>query len=268
MSGAHLPITEKLIRKAREEGIGDKMVIVGGVIPTGDIQKLKEMGVKGVFPGGAPFKEIVEFLKENVQPQEREKGRAEAITGGFMGVAKYTKDDKDRIFEVEYPSGINVKTVYGPKELERVGFSYEKDLADPGDYPFTRGIHREGYRSRAWTMRQYSGFGTAAETNERFKFLISTGPRDSTLPSICLPRWATTPMIPWLKGRWEGWAWPSTPFVIRDRLRGDRPRKIGASLTVNAVASIILAMYQAMAEKLDIRPTSYRQRPKMTFSRR
>ena len=92
-----------------------------------------------------------------------------------MGLARYTRDDRDRLAEVEYQSGIKVKTLYGPEDLERVGFSYEKDLADPGNYPFTRGIHPEGYRSRAWTMRQYSGFGTAAETNERFKFLISHG---------------------------------------------------------------------------------------------
>ena len=66
MSGAHLFFTEKLIRKAREEGIGDKMVVVGGVIPMRDIPKLKEMGVMGVFPGGVSFNEIVEFLKKNV----------------------------------------------------------------------------------------------------------------------------------------------------------------------------------------------------------
>jgi methylmalonyl-CoA mutase C-terminal domain/subunit len=67
MSGAHLTITEKLIIKAREEGVSDKMVVVGGVIPANDVQKLREMGVKGVFPGGASFKEIVEFLEENVR---------------------------------------------------------------------------------------------------------------------------------------------------------------------------------------------------------
>jgi methylmalonyl-CoA mutase C-terminal domain/subunit len=67
MSGAHLSITEKLIKKAKEEGIGDKMIVVGGVIPARDIPKLKEMGVKGVFPGGVPFSEIVDFLKQNVK---------------------------------------------------------------------------------------------------------------------------------------------------------------------------------------------------------
>ena len=54
-------------------------------------------------------------------------------------------------------------------------FQYDQDLADPGAYPFTRGIHPLGYRSRAWTTRQYTGFGTPAETNERFKLMIDHG---------------------------------------------------------------------------------------------
>jgi methylmalonyl-CoA mutase N-terminal domain/subunit len=167
-----------------------------------------------------------------------------------MGLAKYTKDDKDRISRVEYPSGIEVKTVYGPEDLERVGFSYEKDLADPGTYPFTRGIHREGYRSRAWTMRQYSGFGTAAETNERFKFLISHGSTGLNV-AFDLPTQmgydSDDPMSAGEVGR-VGMAIDS----LRDfeiAFEGIDLATIGASLTVNAVASIILAMYQAMAEK-------------------
>ena len=67
MSGAHLPITEKFMRKAREEGIGDKMLVVGGVTPSKDIPKLKDMGVAEVFPGGVPFEEIVAFLRKNVK---------------------------------------------------------------------------------------------------------------------------------------------------------------------------------------------------------
>jgi methylmalonyl-CoA mutase C-terminal domain/subunit len=67
MSGAHIPIAEKLVQKARAAGIGDKMVVVGGVIPGRDIPKLKELGVRGVFPGGTPFAEIVSVIKENVR---------------------------------------------------------------------------------------------------------------------------------------------------------------------------------------------------------
>jgi len=67
MSGAHIDLTTKLIQKAREQGIGDKMVIVGGVIPSRDVPRLKEIGVAGVFPGGVSFNDIVAFLKENVR---------------------------------------------------------------------------------------------------------------------------------------------------------------------------------------------------------
>jgi methylmalonyl-CoA mutase, N-terminal domain len=172
-----------------------------------------------------------------------------------MGVARYTKDKKDRIIAVDYPSGINVKTQYGPEDLERVGFSYEKDLADPGQYPFTRGIHPEGFRSRAWTTRQYAGFAGAAETNERFKLLISQGATGLNV-AFDLPTQmgydSDDPMAEGEVGR-VGMAIDS----LRDfeiAFEGIDLARIGASLTVNAVASIILAMYQAMAEKYGYSP--------------
>ncbi len=65
MSGAHLPICEKLMKRVKEEGLGDRLVVVGGVIPKDDIPKLKALGVKGVFPGGTPLDEIVRFIREN-----------------------------------------------------------------------------------------------------------------------------------------------------------------------------------------------------------
>ncbi len=67
MSGAHIPLTAKLMEKVREQGIDDKMVVVGGVIPSRDVPKLKEIGVAGIFPGGVSFDDIVTFLKENVR---------------------------------------------------------------------------------------------------------------------------------------------------------------------------------------------------------
>lgn len=67
MSGAHIPIMEKLAKKIKEEGLSDKLVVVGGVIPNRDVTKLKELGVHGVFPGGTPFPEIVRFIEENVK---------------------------------------------------------------------------------------------------------------------------------------------------------------------------------------------------------
>ncbi|MBP1733923.1 MAG: methylmalonyl-CoA mutase [Deltaproteobacteria bacterium] len=67
MTGAHIPITQKLFQKIREKGIDDKMVFVGGVIPSRDIPKLKELGVTGIFPGGTPLTETIHFLQSTVK---------------------------------------------------------------------------------------------------------------------------------------------------------------------------------------------------------
>jgi len=92
-----------------------------------------------------------------------------------MAVPRYIKDERYQILDVILESGIHVKPSYSPEDLERIGFDYENDVADPGKYPFTRGIHPLGYRSRAWTTRQYTGFGTPEETNKRFLLMISHG---------------------------------------------------------------------------------------------
>jgi methylmalonyl-CoA mutase, C-terminal domain len=67
MSGAHIPIARKLVQKVKEREIGDKMMVIGGVIPALDVIKLKELGISGVFPGGTPFSEIVDFLRSHVK---------------------------------------------------------------------------------------------------------------------------------------------------------------------------------------------------------
>jgi methylmalonyl-CoA mutase C-terminal domain/subunit len=67
MTGAHLPIAEKLMAKMREEEIADKLVFVGGVIPARDVSKLEEMGIAGVFPGGTPLVETIAFIKSKAR---------------------------------------------------------------------------------------------------------------------------------------------------------------------------------------------------------
>src|SRR5205823_9930527 len=70
-------------------------------------------------------------------------------------------------------SGVPVDALYTPDGLP--GFDYDADLGYPGQYPFARGVHASMYRSRLWTMRQFAGFGTARQTNERFRFLLGKG---------------------------------------------------------------------------------------------
>ncbi len=67
MSGAHLPICEKLVKKMKEEKIEDILLVVGGVIPKRDISLLQKMGIEGVFPGGTPFEESIRWIKEHVK---------------------------------------------------------------------------------------------------------------------------------------------------------------------------------------------------------
>ncbi len=69
MSGAHLPLCEKLVKKMKEEKIEDILLVVGGVIPKRDISLLREMGIEGVFPGGTPFEESIRWIKEHVKPR-------------------------------------------------------------------------------------------------------------------------------------------------------------------------------------------------------
>jgi methylmalonyl-CoA mutase N-terminal domain/subunit len=70
-------------------------------------------------------------------------------------------------------SGRAMRPLYGPEDVADV--DYEKDLGDPGQFPFTRGVHKTMYRGKLWTMRQFAGFGSAAQTNERFKYLLAHG---------------------------------------------------------------------------------------------
>jgi methylmalonyl-CoA mutase N-terminal domain/subunit len=167
-----------------------------------------------------------------------------------MGVAKYVKNEKDAIEEVIYQSGISVKPVYTPQDLDDAGFDYEKDLGDPGQYPFTRSLHPQGYRSRAWTTRQYTGFGTPQETNKRFHMMIAHGQTGLNV-AFDLPTQmgydSDDPKVVGEVGR-VGMAVDS----LRDfevAFAGIPLDRIGSGLTINAPASIMLAMYQAVAEK-------------------
>ena len=168
-----------------------------------------------------------------------------------MDVARYIKNEKGQIEDVILSSGIHVKTKYGPEDLEAIGFDYATDLGEPGEFPYTRNNFSTGYRTREWTTRQYTGFGTAKETNERFRLMIDHGQTGLNV-AFDLPTQmgldSDHPLAMGEVGR-VGMAVDS----LRDfetAFAGIDLHKVGAGLTINAVASIMLAMYQAVAEKL------------------
>ena len=145
-------------------------------------------------------------------------------------------------------SGVAVKGLYGPSDV--AGLDYERDLGDPGQYPFTRGIHATMYRGRLWTMRQFAGFGTAEETNERFRYLLKEG---QTGLSVAFD-------LPTLMGydsdhpRAEGEVGVEGVAVcsladMETLFDGIPLDQVTTSMTINAPAIIIFAMYLAVAEK-------------------
>ncbi len=179
-----------------------------------------------------------------------------------MGVATYIKDERDAIKEVILQSGIKVKPAYGPEDLERIGFDYHKDLGEPGEFPFARSLYPSGYRSRNWTTRQYTGFGTSEETNERFKLMISHGQTGLNV-AFDLPTQmgydSDDEMAEGEVGR-VGMAVDS----LRDfeiAFQDIQLDRIGSGLTINAVASVMLAMYQSMAEGFGYKKTQISATP-------
>ncbi|UCE41535.1 MAG: methylmalonyl-CoA mutase [Candidatus Aminicenantes bacterium] len=161
------------------------------------------------------------------------------------------KNNSEKQKTVVLESGIEVKPVYGPEDTKDLNF--EEKIGLPGEYPFTRGIHPYMYRKRPWTMRQYSGFGTPKETNERFLWLLDQG-QTALNVAFDLPTQlgldSDDPFAEEEVGR-VGMAIDTLEDVEEAFL--DIPiDKISTALTINPVASVLLAMYLTVAEKQGI----------------
>jgi methylmalonyl-CoA mutase N-terminal domain/subunit len=153
-----------------------------------------------------------------------------------------------KLRDVMLESGIEVKPIYGPDDVADI--EYEKDIGEPGAYPYTRGIHKYMYRYRPWTMRQYAGFGTPQESNERFKYLIDHG-QNALNVAFDLPSQMgldSDHPLAWGEVGRVGMAVDSLKDV-EEAFAGIPLDKISTSLTINSVASIMMAMYFVVAEK-------------------
>jgi methylmalonyl-CoA mutase N-terminal domain/subunit len=140
--------------------------------------------------------------------------------------------------------------LYGPDDLAAIGFDAERDLGVPGRPPFTRGVQPNMHRGRLWTMRQYAGFGTAKESNERYTYLLSQGQTGLSV-AFDLPtqmgRDSDDPRALGEVGR-VGVAIDSIEDM-RTLLRGLPLDKISTSMTINATAAVLLCLYVAVAEE-------------------
>lgn len=155
---------------------------------------------------------------------------------------------KDNGLKYTTVSGEPVNVLYGPHDVE--GHDYMRDLGFPGEFPYTRGIHPNGYRGKIWTMRQFAGFGSPEDTNERFHYLLKNG---QTGLSVAFD-------LPTLMG-WDADAPLSEGEVgicgvsissledMETLFKGIPLDKVSTSMTINSPAAMIFAFYLAVAQK-------------------
>jgi methylmalonyl-CoA mutase, N-terminal domain len=145
-------------------------------------------------------------------------------------------------------SGIEVKPLYKPDDLE--GFDYAEKLGDPGEFPYTRGPYPTMYRGRPWTMRQYAGFGTARETNARFKYLTENGQTGLSV-AFDLPTQMGRDSDHRLSLGEVGKVGVAIDSLLdmRELFDGISLREVSTSMTINATASVLLLLYSLVAEE-------------------
>ena len=164
---------------------------------------------------------------------------------------------KERRKSFKNLSDIEIKRLYTPNDVKEL--NYELDLGFPGQYPFTRGAYPNMYRGRLWTMRQFAGFGTAEQTNNRYKFLIEHGQTGLSVAFSLHTIYgieATDQKALGEIGK-EGVA-IDTLKDMETLFDGIDLSKISTSMTINAPASILLAMYIVTAEKQGHSPEQLR----------
>ncbi len=148
-------------------------------------------------------------------------------------------------------SGRPVRRVYDPTDLPDL--DYERDLGLPGQYPYTRGVHATGYRGKLWTMRMFAGFGSAEETNQRFKYLLSQGQTGLSIAFDMPTLYGYDTDAPEAIGEFGKCGVAVSSLADMEILLDGLPlADITTSMTINSPAAVIWAMYIVAAEKRGI----------------
>src|ERR1700674_3767315 len=148
----------------------------------------------------------------------------------------------------ETSSHISIRPLYTPADL--AAWDYDRDVGYPGEYPFTRGVQATMYRGRLWTMRQYAGMGDAEESNKRYKYLLAHGTTGLSVAFDLPTQIGLDSDNPLAVG--EGGKVGVAIDSIEDMQRlfdGIDLTAISTSMTINATASILLALYVAVARR-------------------
>lgn len=150
-------------------------------------------------------------------------------------------------------SGVEINNLYTPADVQDV--DYEKDIGWPGEYPYTRGIHPTMYRSKLWTMRQFTGFGTAAQTNERLRYLLSTGTNGLSIAFHLPTLMGLDSDHPLSRGEVGKCGVAIDSLQDMETLFDQIPLgNVTTSMTTNAPAAILLSMYRAVGDRQGFDP--------------
>ncbi len=150
-------------------------------------------------------------------------------------------------------SEIEIADLYTPADV--AGLDEERDLGRPGEYPFTRGVQATMYRGRLWTMRQYAGFATAEETNRRFRYLLEQGQTGLSVAFDLPTQMGYDADAPEAEGEVGRVGVPVCSLADMETLFAGIPLgAVSTSMTINATAAILLALYVAAAEKQGVPP--------------
>jgi methylmalonyl-CoA mutase N-terminal domain/subunit len=169
-------------------------------------------------------------------------------------LASALKRSAERQEKFETSSGVEIDTIYTPEDL--VNLDYIRDLGYPGEYPFARGVQANMYRGRIWTIRQYAGFATAEETNQRYRYLLEQGQTGLSIAFDLPTQIGYDSDHPLAKGEVGKVGVAIDSLQDMEILFQDIPLdKVSTSMTINATAPILLAMYIVLGAKQGVKPT-------------
>jgi methylmalonyl-CoA mutase N-terminal domain/subunit len=181
-------------------------------------------------------------------PQEQRKPSAPEIRWQEQTLEPALKKSPERQASFTSLSGVPVERLYTPADLSN--FEYKRDLGDPGEYPFTRGIHRTMYRGKLWTMRQFSGFAAPEDTNKRLHYLLEQGQTGLSIAFDLPTLMGYDPDHPLAEGEVGKCGVSVSSLADMETLLAGLPlEQVTTSMTINSPAAIVWAMYLVVAEK-------------------
>ncbi len=186
------------------------------------------------------------------RPTDEENG-AERAEDVYRYIAPVVGPDDERVFT---DSGIEIEGVY---DADDVAPGLEQRLGEPGSYPYTRGIHESMYRDRLWTMRQYAGFSSPEDTNQRYRYLIEHGSTGLSMAFDLPTQLGRDSDDPLCRGEVGRTGVPiDTIEDVRICLEEIPLDKVSTSMTINAPAAILLLLYELVGEEQGVAPDQLR----------